>query len=100
MGKERTATLYAESADGVMFLKPNLGVVSWNGSSENNIVLDAGAMEGNRGVFLDLHGDTNTSRRFKLFGGAGSGRNRSSQPGGSSGLEGTQNTPYKQYGGT
>ena len=73
MGKERTATLYAESADGVAFLKPNLGVVSWNGSSENNIVLDAGAMEGNRGVFLDLHGDTNTSRRFKLFGGAGQG---------------------------
>jgi hypothetical protein len=63
MGKEQTATLYAESADGVAFLKPNLGVVSWNGSSANNIVLDAGAMEGNRGVYLDLHGDTNSPGR-------------------------------------
>jgi hypothetical protein len=68
MGEVRTATLYAESEDGLTFNKPNLGIVSWNGSTANNIVLDAGANDYNRGVFLDLH-DTNVSRRFKLFGG-------------------------------
>ena len=32
MGEHRTATLYAESTDGLAFIKPNLGIVSWNGS--------------------------------------------------------------------
>ena len=68
MGEHRTATLYAESTDGLAFIKPNLGIVSWNGSKSNNIVLDAGAYDYNRGVFLDDH-DQNISRRFKLFGG-------------------------------
>ena len=68
MGEQRTATLYAESSDGITWIKPKLGIVSWNGSKANNIVLDAGAWEGDRGVFLDPH-DTNASRRFKLFGG-------------------------------
>ena len=68
MGEHRTATLYAESTDGLSFTKPNLGIVSWNGSKSNNIVLDAGANDYNRGVFLDGH-DQNASRRFKLFGG-------------------------------
>jgi hypothetical protein len=60
--------LYAESADGLVFTKPALGIVSWNGSTANNIVLDAGSQDYNRGVFLDRH-EANASRRFKLFGG-------------------------------
>lgn len=70
-GAHETATLYAESADGLVFTKPNLGIVSWNGSTSNNIVLDAGSQDYNRGVLLDLH-ETNLSRRFKLFGGINS----------------------------
>ena len=63
----RTATFYAESTDGLRWTKPSLGLVSWNGSTDNNIVVDAGTCDGNRGVYLDSH-DTNASRRFKLFG--------------------------------
>ncbi len=32
-------TCYAESKDGVHWTKPNLGIVEWNGSKENNIIL-------------------------------------------------------------
>jgi hypothetical protein len=67
-GERRSATLYAESSDGISWHKPSLGIVSWNGSTSNNIVLDAGSNDYNRGVLLDLH-DSNASRRFKLFGG-------------------------------
>ena len=68
MGAHATGTLYAESTDGVLFVKPSLGIVEWNGSTANNIVLDAGSNDYNRGVFLDTH-EKNASRRFKLFGG-------------------------------
>ena len=65
--EQRTATFFAESDDGVRWIKPSLGVVAWNGSTANNIVVDAGNCDGNRGVFLDPH-EKNASRRFKLFG--------------------------------
>eukprot|EP01050_Picozoa_sp_SAG11_P016920 SAG11_NODE_2369_length_3447_cov_1.747611_1_plen_1057_part_00 len=66
--EQRTVTCLAESTDGLTnWLKPSLGVVAWNGSSENNIVIDAGNADGNRGIFHDVH-DSNASRRFKLFG--------------------------------
>ena len=68
MGAHATGTLYAESKDGLTFVKPSLGIVEWNGSTANNIVLDAGSNDYNRGVFLDTH-EKNASRRFKLFGG-------------------------------
>ncbi len=31
--------MYAESADGISWTKPNLGIVSWNGSTDNNIFI-------------------------------------------------------------
>ena len=36
----REVTCYAESRDGVNWVKPNLGLFEFNGSKENNIVLD------------------------------------------------------------
>ena len=57
----------AESHDGLTFVKRSLGLVAWNGSTENNIVVDAGNADGNRGVYFDPH-EANSSRRFKLFG--------------------------------
>ncbi len=36
----REVTCYAESKDGVNWTKPNLGLVEWEGSKENNIILD------------------------------------------------------------
>lgn len=38
-GRETELLLYAESDDGTNWTKPNLGLVEWNGSKENNIVL-------------------------------------------------------------
>lgn len=42
MGEQRTATLYAESNDGLSWVKPSLGLVSWNGSTENSEFVDTG----------------------------------------------------------
>ncbi|MDD9865948.1 MAG: hypothetical protein OXS32_06365, partial [Verrucomicrobiales bacterium] len=36
----REVTCYAESRDGVNWVKPNLGLFEFNGSKDNNIVLD------------------------------------------------------------
>ena len=36
----REVTCYAESADGIHWAKPNLGLVEYNGSTQNNIILD------------------------------------------------------------
>lgn len=65
----RSATLYAESADGLSWKRPALGLVPWgrDGSTANNIVLDSGGVDPNRGVFLDPS-ETDPSRRFKMIG--------------------------------
>ena len=43
-GKDRPSTrdhyCYAESSDGIHWIKPELGLFSWNGSKKNNIILD------------------------------------------------------------
>ena len=36
----REVTCYAESKDGIHWTRPNLGIVEWEGSKENNIILD------------------------------------------------------------
>ena len=61
------ATLYAESHDRVNWTKPNLGIVAWNGSKNNNIVFTTGSLDPNRGVLLDHHA-TDPAERFKAFG--------------------------------
>ena len=38
--------LYAESADGLHWERPNLGLYEWEGSKENNIILAAGDLRG------------------------------------------------------
>ena len=38
--------LYAESADGLHWERPNLGLYEWEGSTENNIILQAGDLRG------------------------------------------------------
>ncbi len=41
-GKPGTERLvcYAESADGIEWVRPNLGIIEWNGSKENNIIVN------------------------------------------------------------
>lgn len=67
--RKRTATLYAESVDGIAWVTPHLGLLPWgaNGSTANNLVLDSGAADNNRGILVD-HTDANASQRFKAFG--------------------------------
>lgn len=36
----REVTCYAESKDGIHWTRPNLGLVEWEGSKDNNIILD------------------------------------------------------------
>jgi len=45
---------YAESDDGVTWRKPNLGLVEFNGSKENNIVIASGEMTGPGGGLLSV----------------------------------------------
>ena len=68
-GLNLALTYYAESTDGVSWVKPSLGLVEFAGSKSNNIVLNTNC-DPNRGVFLDSH-ETNASRRFKMFGSFG-----------------------------
>ena len=57
-------TLYAQSSDGIEWTKPNLGLVSFENSLENNIVL---APTGGIGIFKDIY-TANDAERFKAFG--------------------------------
>lgn len=63
-GPERTAALcYAESRDGVTWIKPELGLVEFQGSSANNIVMRNA--HGTSVVLDEL--DPEPSRRYKLI---------------------------------
>ncbi len=65
------AVCYATSEDGIRWNKPNLGVVEFNGSKQNNIVyrcwngVDDDGVHG-AGIFKDTH-DNNINRRYKMF---------------------------------
>ncbi|WP_157553247.1 hypothetical protein [Jiangella gansuensis] len=55
--------LYAESDDGETWTKPDLGLVEYEGSTANNIVMNAA---GGGGVVYDPH-DPDPNRRYKLL---------------------------------
>jgi len=61
-GRQR-GILYAYSEDGLNWIKPELGLVEFEGDRDNNILIRD--FEG--GVFKDEH-DKNPERRFKMFG--------------------------------
>jgi hypothetical protein len=61
---------YATSKDGLAWIKPELGVVEYEGSKANNIVLRG--VHG-VGVFKDLR-DPDPARRYKMFGKTGEDR--------------------------
>jgi hypothetical protein len=64
--------LYATSADGLQWEKPNLGLYGFDGSTQNNIVLRDTA---NTGVFKDVH-DRDPARRYKMVHDLGRGQLR------------------------
>lgn len=66
-------TCYAESRDGIRWVKPKLGLVEFEGSKENNIVLDTGrigkvnADAGHIAVFKDTNPDCSPKARYKAI---------------------------------
>ena len=66
MGQQRTRTGYAVSPDGVAWEKPALGIHAYNGSRDNNLVIDITPAKGMGPALKDL-GDPDPSRRYKLF---------------------------------
>ncbi|WP_240928101.1 hypothetical protein [Thalassoroseus pseudoceratinae] len=64
---------YAESKDGIEWQKPNLGLVEFEGSKQNNIVLASGILNGanidagHPAVFKDQNPDTPADSRYKAI---------------------------------
>jgi hypothetical protein len=55
---------YAESTDGLDWYKPNLGLVDYEGSTDNNLLFEE--VGHGIGVSLDRH-ETDPAKRFKMF---------------------------------
>lgn len=68
----REVTCYAESADGIHWTKPHLGLVEFDGSTANNIVWQ-GPESHNLSAFLDANPACKPEQRFKAFGGVTGG---------------------------
>lgn len=57
-----TSLAYAESKDGIHWVKPELGMVEWRGSKANNILL---LFAHGTGVMIDDH-DSNPDKKYKM----------------------------------
>lgn len=62
LGNRITSLAYAESDDGVHWVKPNLGLVDFEGSKENNLLF---RYAHGTGIFLDLE-ERDPAKRYKL----------------------------------
>lgn len=73
--RAQEVTCYAESKDGITFTRPNIGLISFGGSKDNNAILaDQGPITHNFAPFLDTKPGIPKSERFKAVGGSsGSG---------------------------
>jgi hypothetical protein len=66
------AVCYAFSKDGIHWEKPELGLVEFEGSKKNNILLRGGHFKGvfsgphGAGVFKDIH-ESDPAKRYKMF---------------------------------
>ena len=63
----REVTCYAESSDGINWSRPDLGLFEFDGSRDNNIVLD-GVGTHNFTPFLDTNPDCEADARYKALG--------------------------------
>lgn len=71
-GNENERTCYAESRDGIHWIKPTLGIHEFNGSRENNLILDQAApITHNFSPFLDTRPGVPAEERYKGVGGTG-----------------------------
>jgi hypothetical protein len=68
---EQQFTCYAESTDGIHFVRPNLGIHEFKGSKENNIV-HIGVESHNFAPFLDTNPAAKPDERYKALAGLSS----------------------------
>ena len=69
-GSASEVTCYAESADGIHWTKPTLGLFEIDGSRENNVILaNAAPVTHNFSPFFDANPDADPDERFKALGG-------------------------------
>jgi len=66
-GTHQASVCYAESKDGIHWVKPNLGLFAFNGSKENNIVWQ-GIGAGDFAPFLDTNPKCPPDQRYKALG--------------------------------
>jgi len=66
-------TCYAESQDGINWTKPSLGLFEYNGSTDNNIILDEDPYTHNFAPFVDTRSGVPAQERYKALAGGGSG---------------------------
>jgi hypothetical protein len=62
-------TCYAESKDGINWVKPVLGLCEVNGSKKNNILLATGPATHNFSPFLDKNPNAKPEQKYKALGG-------------------------------
>jgi len=60
-------TCYAESHDGLNWEKPNLGIIEWEGSKENNIIFVGSKGTHNFAPFKDARPDVPAEQRYKAL---------------------------------
>lgn len=72
-------TCYAESRDGITWTKPKLGIVEFNGSKENNIILK-GAGCSNFAPFKDTNPSCAPESRYKALASTGDEKTRKKKP--------------------
>jgi hypothetical protein len=68
-GKKQDNTCYAESKDGINWVKPNLGLIEIDGSKANNVILDEAPLTHNFSPFVDKNPAAKPDEKFKAFGG-------------------------------
>ena len=66
-------TCYAESDDGICWVKPKLGICEFGGSRENNIILIEDDASHNFSPCIDTNPDCPPDQRFKALGGVKKG---------------------------
>jgi hypothetical protein len=65
---DNQVTCYAESTDGIHFIRPNIGLYEFQGSKNNNIVL-RGVASHNFAPFLDVNPAAKPAERYKALAG-------------------------------
>ncbi|WP_419212084.1 hypothetical protein ACNR9Q_15230 [Maribacter sp. X9] len=69
-GNSSEVTCYAESQDGIHWIKPSLGLFEVNGTKDNNVILaNAAPVTHNFSPFLDTNPNAKPNERYKALGG-------------------------------